>query len=94
MLYVFYVLITDFVNHDRKELAFYNMSQNVFNRLNIPVALPVWNPIPERSAGLYIVLSLIIPFFVLYVLWILIKDPNKHFQFHHRMEETLIKVIQ
>jgi hypothetical protein len=91
-LYVIYVLLKEITSHDHKELEFYKLAQSLFSKSDTNVVIPTWNPLPPRSAGLYVILSLIIPFFSLYVLWILIKDPDMHFQFHQKMEEALEKV--
>jgi len=93
-LYVMYFLTKDFVTHDKRERAFYQAFVSASRKLNINVQFPYWREVPSRSAGLYIILTLVLGgLFSLYWLWTLIKDPQEHFNSHALFEDSLSPVL-
>jgi len=93
-LYVMYFLTKDFGNHDSKERAFYKEATAAMDKLGVSVAFPYWKEVPSRSAGLYIILTIILGgLFQIYWWWVLIKDPHNHFEAHAVLEDNLLATI-
>lgn len=65
-------------------------------RLGINVDVPEQGePLKERSVVLYAVLTIVtLGFFGIYWLYVLIKDPNVHFESQHEFEDRLLRAIQ
>jgi len=90
-LYVMYFLTNDFMRHDKRERAFYQAFVSASRKLDISIQFPYWREVPDRSAGLYIILTLVLGgIFSLYWLWTLIKDPQEHFNSHALFEDSLL----
>ncbi len=92
-LYVMYFLTKDFVEHDSREIVFYKEASEALNKLGISITFPHWKGLPKRSAGLYIILTLVTGVFGIYWFWVLIKDPNQHFETHRIFEDMLVSAI-
>lgn len=92
-LYVYHFLNKDFVKHSNKEYVLFNVLNSEFKRVNLSTAL---NPeelyrVPNRSTLLYIILSIItLGVFVLYWIYTLVNDPNRHFKSHSILEKRII----
>lgn len=89
VLYVMYFLTKDIGEHDRRERIFFRNFTDVSEDIGVTVVYPEWKKAPDRSAGLYVVLTLAIGIFAIYWLWTLIKDPHKHFDSHRILEDHL-----
>ncbi len=92
-LYVMYFLTSDIRDHDKKERMFFRTFAEMADELGVTLVYPEWKEVPDRSAGLYVILTLIIPLFALYWLWTLLKDPHKHFAAHRTLEDHLSSAI-
>ena len=90
--YAGYFLMKDFFKHERREDLFINDMLRTFNALGVPMNFPYRNPpIPERSFALYFVLTLITgSIFGVYWVYVLVTDPNNHFQQQMLMEDTIM----
>ena len=93
VLYVFYFLMKDFYNHERREDSFWETISSNLGRIGVTFTLPVplrRNLVPNRSFAVYIVLTIVtLGIFGLYWFYILIKDPNEHFREHATLEPQL-----
>jgi len=79
-LYIVYFLTKEFTAHDSKERTFFQTFSVATDKLDITVQFPSWKELPSRSAGLYLILTIVLgSLFAIYWLWTLIKDPNLHF---------------
>ena len=86
-----YFLTKEFITHDSKERTFFQTFSVAADRLGISVQFPSWKELPSRSAGLYLILTIILgELFAIYWLWTLIKDPNLHFDAHTIFEDLLL----
>jgi len=93
-LYVMYFLTKDFVAHDTRERAFFQAFSTAAGKLGIPVQFPYWKELPKRSAGLYLILTIVLSgLFAIYWLWTLIKDPHQHFDAHTVFEDALLPTL-
>lgn len=89
LLYVMYFLTRDFVEHGKKERVFFRNFTEVADDFGMTMVYPEWKEIPNRAAGLYVALSFVTGFFVIYWLWTLLKDPHQHFEGHQIFEDHL-----
>src|SRR3989454_2448690 len=91
-IYAAYFLMKDFFKHERREDLFINDMLRTFNALGVPINFPYRNPpIPDRSFALYFVLTLITgTIFGVYWVYVLVTDPNNHFQQQMLMEDTIM----
>lgn len=95
LLYVMYFLTKDFVTHDTKERAFFQALSVATGKLGIPAQFPYWKELPKRSAGLYLILTIVLGgLFEIYWMWTLIKDPHQHFDAHSVFEDTFVQPIR
>jgi multisubunit Na+/H+ antiporter MnhB subunit len=93
-LYVMYFLTKEFVSHDTKERAFFQALSTAANKLGIPAQFPYWKELPRRSAGLYLILTIVLSgLFAIYWMWTLIKDPHQHFDAHAVFEDALMSTL-
>jgi uncharacterized protein DUF4234 len=92
VLYVYYFLMKDFYKHERREDQFLRDLLGTFAISGLSVSLPYRNPpLPERSFALYIVLSIVtVGFFWVYWVYVLLNDPNNHFQQQMLIEDTIM----
>lgn len=88
-LYVMYFLTSDFIKHDKKERVFFRTFTQMADDLGLTIVYPEWKEVPDRSAGLYIVLTFFTGIFAIYWLWTLLKDPNQHFEAHEELEDHI-----
>ncbi len=94
-LYVMYFLTKDFVRHDAKERAFFQSLSTAADKLGIPVQFPYWKELPKRSAGLYLILTIVLGgLFEIYWMWALIKDPHQHFDAHSVFEDAFVQTLR
>ncbi len=97
LLYVFHFLNKDFYHHSKDEQV---LLHEVFDGLKAKGVAPSFRPeqfvtVPDRNTILYIVLSLItFGIFMLYWIYVLVKDPNEHFKSHRVMEQELVKSFE
>jgi len=92
-IYVYYFLMRDFHNHERREDSVWESISNYLSHIGVTFTLPVplrRNFVPKRSFAIYIVLTIVtLGLFGLYWLYTLIKDPNEHFREHTIIESHL-----
>jgi hypothetical protein len=95
-LYIFNFLVTDFYKHEQLENSFWQKSSNALNQLGIKFSVPQrTEPIPKRSFILYLILSIVtMGLFGVYWLYVLLKDPNQHFDYHKQIESQLLTAIE
>ncbi len=95
VLYVSYFLISDFYKHEQLENSFWEQCSNTSNQLGISFSVPQrTNPIPNRSFVLYMILTIVtMGLFGAYWLYVLLKDPNQHFDYHKQVETQLLTAI-
>jgi len=94
-LYVLYFLTKDWYQHERREDEIWNQINMALNRMGYrPIDTRRPEPIPSRSFFLYFILSILIPLWAIYWLYVLIKDPNNHFKSHVRMEDDLLMALE
>lgn len=93
--FVYYFLMMDFYNHERREEIFWNDLGIILNNLNANFSVPPRTEnIPNRSFGMYLILTLItMGLFGIYWVYILLRDPNVHFKYHIRIENNLINSL-
>lgn len=89
LLYVMYFLTDDFTDHARKERIFFRNFEEVARDLGLDVRYPEWKQTPNRTAGLYVILTIITGLFAIYWEWVLIKDPHTHFEAHKILEDRV-----
>ena len=90
-LYIVYFLTKEFTAHDSKERTFFQTFSVAADKLGMTVQFPSWKELPSRSAGLYLILTIVFGgLFAIYWLWTLIKDPNLHFDAHTIFEDLLL----
>jgi hypothetical protein len=94
-LYVYYFLISDFYKHEQLENSFWEQSSNTLNQLGKNFSVPQrTEPIPNRSFVLYLILTIVtMGLFAAYWIYILLKDPNQHFDYHKQVETQLLTAI-
>ena len=92
-LYIYHFLNKDFVKHSNREYVLFNILSSEFKRANISTTLDPEElyRIPSRSTLLYIVLTIItLGLFILYWIYTLVNDPNRHFKSHIMLEKKVI----
>lgn len=94
--YVYYFLMNDYYRHEFREDNFLKDTSRELNKLGVNFSLPQRKkPIPNRSFVLYLILTIItMGLFSVYWIYILIKDPNKHFSYHIKFENQLITALE
>ncbi|HVP23271.1 MAG TPA: DUF4234 domain-containing protein [Conexivisphaerales archaeon] len=93
-LYILYFLTGDYFKHERREDAMIADASRALSALGIGFSFNRYEPLPNRSFVLYIILTLItLGIFSFYWEYVLIQDPNKHFANHVRFEESLLQSI-
>ena len=102
-LYVMYFLTKDSCLHDSRQSSFIRYASSAFQKMGITVQ-PSYKNIPQRSAILYLILSLFIPFFSIFlflpslfsVYWLygIIKDLNNHFKSQWVFENSLVNALR
>jgi hypothetical protein len=93
-LYVSYFLTSQWQDHEFLEREFFKETVSTLRTLGAYVPTIYWEEMPRRSPGLYITLTILLGgLFSIYWLWTLIKDPEKHFISHKRLEEALLGLL-
>lgn len=94
--YVYYFLMKDFYRHERREDVFWENANKAFNKLGVDSSvLRRTEAIPFRSFVLYLILTVVTAgMFLVYWLYVLLKDPNKHFKYHTQIENKLLTTLQ
>jgi len=81
--------------HDRRWHAFTQQVQSAGSQLGIPVMLPSWRTLPERSFIIYFILTIVtFGFFMIYWFYVLVKDMNEHYMAQWQFEDQLMREIQ
>lgn len=95
-LYVYYFLMSDFYNHEQIENNFWQQSSSTLNQLEINFSVPQRiNPIRNRSFVLYLILTIVtMGLFGAYWFFVLLKDPNQHFDYHKKVETQLLTALE
>jgi hypothetical protein len=94
--YVWYFLMKDFYKHERREDGFWEDVSKTLDKSGIKFSVPRrTEPLPERSFALYLILTIItLGFFGVYWLYVLLKDPNRHFTYHVQIEDQLLTSLE
>jgi hypothetical protein len=94
--YIMYFLMKDFYRHERREDGFWEDLGKVLDKLGVKFSAPRRSEIlPDRSFVLYLILSIItLGLFRIYWLYVLLKDPNTHFQYHIQAEDQLLSTLE
>lgn len=96
MFYMFYFLTVTMCKHDRRWMTFVAQTRSAFAKLGYRPFSPCWaRPLPDRSFGIYLVLSILtLGLFIIYWWYILGSDPNEHFREQWNFEDQIIEVIR
>jgi len=94
--YVYYFLMTDFYTHERREDRFWEDLGRALNKLGINFSVPQrTGAMPERSFVLYLILTVVtMGLFGVYWIYVLLKDPNDHFNYHVQAESQLLAALE
>jgi len=94
--YVFHFLNKDFHKHSEKErLLLAELLDEI--RARVPTFIrrvDEFTAVPERSTFLYLILTILIGLFLLYWVYTLTKDPNKHFESHAVLERDIVAALR
>ncbi|MEM0031320.1 MAG: DUF4234 domain-containing protein [Desulfurococcaceae archaeon] len=98
-LYIFYVyhfLNKDFVKHSEKEkLLIAEFFDEVKEKIpSFTRRIEEFNIVPDRSTLLYLILTIVTGIFLIYWVYTLTKDPNKHFESHSVLERELVTALK
>ncbi|MEM4516626.1 MAG: DUF4234 domain-containing protein [Desulfurococcaceae archaeon] len=98
-LYIFYVyhfLNKDFVKHSEKEkLLIAEFFDEVREKIpSFTRRIEEFNIVPDRSTLLYLILTIVTGIFLIYWVYTLTKDPNKHFESHSVLERELVTALK
>jgi len=93
-LYVLYFLTKYAHEHDQRWQAFMQQAQSAGSKLGMTVVVPSWKALPRRSYVIYLVVTLFLTFYLFLIYWIyvLIKDPNEHFKAQWQFEDQFAAV--
>jgi hypothetical protein len=94
--YVYYFLMKDFYKHERREDGFWEDMSRILDKNGVKFSVPRrTEPMPERSFALYFVLSIVtLGLFGIYWIYVLLKDPNRHFIYHVQVEDQLLTSLE
>lgn len=94
--YVYYFLMKDLYKHEHREDNFWQNVKGVLKMLDTDFSIPKRNePIPDRSFVLYLILTVVTGgLFIVYWLFVLLKDPNDHFKYHVSSENQLLVTLE
>lgn len=95
-LYVFYFLMNDFYMHERFEDVYWDGIKKALDKFGINFSyFPRKKVVPNRSFVLYLILTIVSAgLFIVYWIYVLIKDPNEHFKYHIEIENQLLSSIE
>jgi len=90
--YPYNFLMKNFYRHERREDEFLEQLTLLMPQQGVPFDFRKREfRIPNRNTALYLFLSLFtLGLFTIYWVYVLLKDPNKHFRHHELAEETMI----
>ena len=90
-----YILTKESGKHHSNQDGFYRQMSSCLYKLGLePVVPPSWKPIPDRDPVLYLVISIFVPFFSIYWLYVIIADMNDHFMLQWEVEDYLVEVMR
>ncbi|MCP8312736.1 MAG: DUF4234 domain-containing protein [Candidatus Methylarchaceae archaeon HK02M1] len=94
--YVRYFLMRDFYKHERREEGFWEDVGKAMDKCGIKFSMPRRVvTLPDRSFVLYLILTIItLGIFGIYWLYVLLKDPNEHFEYHIKIEDDLLSIFE
>jgi len=94
--YVRYFLMGDFYKHERREDGFWEDINKALNKCNITFSIPRrLVTLPNRSFVLYLILTIItLGIFQIYWIYVLLKDPNDHFEYHNKIENQFLSTLE
>jgi uncharacterized membrane protein len=93
-LYILYFLTGDFFKHERREDGMLSDATRALYALGATFSFNRYNGIPSRSFVLYFILSIVtFGLFIFYWEYVLIQDPNNHFNNHVQYEDALLQSI-
>jgi uncharacterized membrane protein len=93
-LYIFYFLTVDFFKHERMEDGMLADASQALSALGVTFTFNRYDGIPQRSFVLYLILSIVtLGFFTFYWEYVLIQDPNNHFNNHIQFEDRLLQSV-
>ncbi len=91
-LYILYFLTGDFFRHERREDGMLADASRALSALGTNFTFNRYNGIPSRSFVLYLILSIVtFGLFEFYWEYVLIQDPNNHFNNHIQFEDALLQ---
>lgn len=97
LIYIFHFLNRDFLAHSRMERYILSSFSSIAVEVNPrfkPVGFSPDYVFPDRSTAVYIVATIVtLGFFILYWIYTLTNDPNKHFREHRVMEDKLLEEL-
>lgn len=92
--YLFYFLTQTMLDHDRRWNTFAYNARRAMSKLGFPSGRPYRvSRLPERSMVLYIILSILTGIFLYYWIYVILKDPNEHFQYQWEFEDNVMSSI-
>ena len=90
-IYMLYFLTQSMIEHDSRWNLFAYNSRRALSKLGFPSGPPYSvSRLPERSTLLYIILTIFTGVFVLYWLYVILKDPNEHFRYQWEFEDNIM----
>ena len=73
---------------------FYQQLSGLLKRYGV-YAEPIVQTMPDRNTVLYIVLTIVtLGLFLLYWVYVVTNDPNKHFAVHRSVEQNLVRALE
>lgn len=92
LMYILHFLTRDtIVHHDRQATFNHHFHAALARMGEQPLASGYWKPLPRRSTGLYIALTILTAgFFLPYWWYVSIKDMNDHFTSQRGFEDELV----
>ncbi|HID73762.1 MAG TPA: hypothetical protein EYP43_01790 [Thermoplasmata archaeon] len=93
--YTLYFLSKDAGDHHWNQDGFYRQLHSCFYKLGLPPFVPPsWQPIPSRTPVLYLILTFVFYPFMIYWLYTIIVDLNRHFEMQWEVEDNLVAAIR
>jgi len=94
-LYIIYILGKTIYEHDSRWLGFATSARGAMTALGFPAG-PEFSVgrIKSRSFILYLILTVItVGLFMIYWLYVLVKDPNEHFESQWEFEDNIVAAL-
>jgi hypothetical protein len=91
MLYLLYAFTKMPFEHDQRWHHFTQNAQMAGQQLGVNIMMPSWKTQSERSFVIYLVLTIIISVFMIYWLYVIIKDLNEHMKNQWAFEDQLLR---